>query len=117
MHTLVMQEGFFGMLPVSKAKFGTLQKFGMGWSRNLKFAGATCNGLVMKGKTSVIGDALEKQLFRAVEAQYVVSLIASCQSGYHLAFLCACMHLEKNSPGGKVRPAQPMSGNLFSGTQ
>ncbi|DBA85704.1 TPA: hypothetical protein ACH3X1_005275 [Trebouxia sp. C0004] len=65
------EEGFFGMLPVSKAKFGTLQKFGMGWSRNLKYAGATCNGLVMKGKNSVIGDALEKQLFRAVEAQYV----------------------------------------------
>ncbi len=70
---LMLQEGFFGMLPVSKAKFGTLQKFGMGWSRNLKYAGATCNGLVLKGKNSVIGDALEKQLFRAVEAQYVVS--------------------------------------------
>jgi len=70
---MVLQEGFFGMLPVSKAKFGTLQKFGMGWSRNLKYAGATCNGLVMKGKNCVIGDALEKQLFHAVEAQYVVS--------------------------------------------
>ena len=94
MHTaLVMQEGFFGMLPVSKAKFGSLQKFGMGWSRKLKFAGATCNGLVMKGKTSVVGDALEKQLFRAVEAQYVVSLIASCQ--YQRAFHVAYMHLEK----------------------
>ncbi len=70
---MLLQEGFFGMLPVSKANFGTMQKFGMGWSRNLKYAGATCNGLVMKGKNSVIGDALEKQLFRAVEAQYVVS--------------------------------------------
>ncbi len=61
------------MLPVNKAQFGTLQKFGMGWSRNLKYAGAACNGLVMQGKTFVVGDALEKQLFRAVEAQYVVS--------------------------------------------
>lgn len=61
------------MLPVRKAQFGTLQKFGMGWTRNLKFAGAVCNGLVMKSKTAVIGDVLEKQLFHAVEAQYVVS--------------------------------------------
>lgn len=67
-----MQEGFFGMLPVNRAQFGSLQKFGMGWSRNLKYAGAACNGLVMKGKNSVIGDILEKQLFHAVEAQYTV---------------------------------------------
>ena len=60
------------MLPISRGKIGTLHKFGMGWSRNLKFVGAACNGLVMKGKNSVIGDALEKQLFHAVEAQYVV---------------------------------------------
>lgn len=61
----------------------------MGWSRNLKFVGAACNGLVMKGKNSVIGDALEKQLFHAVEAQYVVrSGLSSCISG-SLAFL-AC---------------------------
>ena len=66
------QEGFFGVLPVSKGEIGTLQKFGMGWNRNLKFAGAACNGLVMKGKNSVIGDALETQMFHAVEAQYVV---------------------------------------------
>ena len=86
---MVLQEGFFGMLPVSKAKFGTLQKFGMGWSRNLKYAGATCNGLVMKGKNSVIGDALEKQLFRAVEAQYVVSR--------------RCLDLPKTSPQCRKR--------------
>ena len=60
------------MLPISRGKIGTLHKFGMGWSRNLKFVGAACNGLVMKGKNNVIGDALEKQLFHAVEAQYVV---------------------------------------------
>ena len=72
---LTMQEGFFGMLPIRRAKFeGELQKYGMGWSKSLKIAGAVCNGLVMKGKTSVIGDALEKQLFKAVEAQYVVSM-------------------------------------------
>lgn len=53
----------------------------MGWSRNLKFVGAACNGLVMKGKSSVIGDALETQLFRAVEAQYVVRAgLPSCCS-------------------------------------
>ena len=60
------------MLPINKGQIGTLQKFGMGWNRNLKFVGAACNGLVMKGKNSVIGDTLEKQLFHAVEAQYVV---------------------------------------------
>ena len=53
-----------------------MQNYDMGWSKSLKIARAVCNGLVMKGKTSVIGDALEKQLFKAVEAQYVVSITA-----------------------------------------
>ena len=80
-----MQEGYFGVLPVGKGQIGTLQKFGMGWSRNLKFVGAACNGLVMKGKNFVIGDALEKQLFQAVEAQYVV------HAGFSLLLLTAAM--------------------------
>ena len=75
------------MLPITKAEFGSLQKFGMGWSRNLKFAGAACNGLIMQGKNSLIGDALEKQLFRAVEAQYVVCL-AACDAHCKLSMTC-----------------------------
>lgn len=67
-----LQEGFYGMLPVTRLAVGPLQKFGIHWSRNLRFAAAVCNGLVMKGKTGCIGDALEKSLFQAVEAQFVV---------------------------------------------
>ena len=34
----------------------------MSCAKITKIAGAVCNGLVMKGKTSVIEDALEKSL-------------------------------------------------------
>ena len=60
------------MLPVYKVAFKPPSKYGIHWGRNLKFAAAVCNGLVMKGKKGCIGDTLEKSIFKAVEAEFLV---------------------------------------------
>lgn len=94
---LMVQEGFYGMLAVSKTEFKPLTKYGMHWGRNLKFAAAVCNGLVMKGKKGYIGDTLEGSLFRAVEAEFLVGADLFCMIGMPNVtekFVCNVRHTQ-----------------------
>ena len=61
------------MLPVSKGVFEPLQRSALGWSNRLRQAAAVCNGLTMINRSTVVGDIMERSLFQAVEARFLVS--------------------------------------------
>ena len=61
------------MLPVHQGKFASLQQNSLRWSNRLKQACAVCNSLSMVGRGSVAGLDVERALFKAVEARFLVS--------------------------------------------
>ena len=60
------------MLPVQKAEFQGLQQTALRWPNRLKQAVAVCNGLTMVGKHTVVGVDMERNMFKAVEARFLV---------------------------------------------
>lgn len=66
-----MQAALHGVLPVHKGQFETLQQNAMRWDNQLRQAMAVCNGLVLINKT-VVGMDLERNMFKAVEARFLV---------------------------------------------
>ena len=60
------------MLPVQQGRFASLQHNALRWSNRLKQAFAVCHSLNMLGKASVAGLDVERILFKAVEARFLV---------------------------------------------
>ena len=68
----MQQAQFHGVVPVSNGRFGPLQKNTVVWSTRLKQAAAVCHGLTLITKSLVVGDDMERRLFKSVEARFVV---------------------------------------------
>ena len=60
-------------MPVLNGTFEPLQKTALRWSNRLKQAVAVCNSLVMINKSTVVGADMERSMFKAVEARFLVS--------------------------------------------
>ena len=80
------------MLPVSNGAFEPLQRSPLNWSNRLRQASAVCNGLTMINKSTIAGDTLERSLFRAVEASFLVQLhFGHAMSFCYVAILCGLL--------------------------
>ena len=60
------------MMPANAGRFEGLQQTALRWSNRLRQAAAVCHGLMLVNKTLLVGDDLERDLFRLVEARFVV---------------------------------------------
>ena len=72
-HGFAMQAELHGVMPVHKGEFQVLQKSALQWGNRLKQAVAVCNSLNMVNKTTVGGNDMERAMFKAVEARFLVS--------------------------------------------
>ena len=61
------------MLPVQNSQFEPLQQSAHRWSNRLKQGVAVCNSLVFINKSTVVGADMERSMFKAVEARFLVS--------------------------------------------
>ena len=84
------------MLPVEEGQFLGMQCMAMRWPNRLKQAAAVCNSLTLINKSQVVGDAADKQAFKAVEARFVVSHIGMC-----LAAVIQLHVTPASKPGGR----------------
>ena len=75
---MCVQPELHGMVPVEGGQFGGLQRMAMRWPNRLKQAAAVCNSLTLINRKQVVGDAADKQAFKAVEAQFVVRCCSCC---------------------------------------
>ena len=80
-----MQATLHGVLPVIKAAFGSLQKSALWWSDRLRQSFAVCHSLSMVNKAVVAGSDMDRSLFKAVEARFLVCSLPCC-----LVALSAC---------------------------
>ena len=64
------------MLPVEEGEFTTLQRSAFRWPDRLKQAAAVCNALSLVSRKQAVGDVCEREVFKAVEAQFLVSRVA-----------------------------------------
>ncbi|DBA96365.1 TPA: hypothetical protein ACH3X3_002538 [Trebouxia sp. C0006] len=62
---------FQGMLPVEEGEFTTLQRSAFRWPDRLKQAAAVCNALSFVSRKQAVGDVCEREVFKAVEAQFL----------------------------------------------
>jgi hypothetical protein len=69
---IVMQTELAGVLPVHKGEFQPIQQSALRWSNRLKQAVAVCNSLTMVNKNTVVGVDMERSMFKAVEARFLV---------------------------------------------
>ena len=67
-----MQTELAGVLPVHKGEFQPIQQSALRWSNRLKQAVAICNSLTMVNKNTVGGVDMERSMFKAVEARFLV---------------------------------------------
>jgi len=76
-----LQAALHGVLPAHKGHFETLQQSAMRWSNRLRQAMAVCNGLALIN-ISVVGIDMEKSMFKAVEARFLVGVqpLSACSS-------------------------------------
>ena len=75
---MCVQPELHGMVPVEGGQFGGLQRMAMRWPNRLKQAAAVCNSLTLINRNQVVGDAADKQAFKAVEAQFMVRCCSCC---------------------------------------
>ena len=68
-----LQAGLHGVVPVHNAQFEPLQQSAHRWSNRLKQGVAVCNSLVAINKSTVVGADMERSMFKAVEARFLVS--------------------------------------------
>ncbi len=69
-----LQANLHGVLPVHKATFGSLQQSGLQWGNRLKQMFAACHSLNMVSRSAVAGADMERSLFKAVEASFLVGI-------------------------------------------
>ena len=61
-----------GVLPEYRKVFAAMQQRAVRWSNMLKQAFAVCHCLSKLGKSGVAGADVERDLFKAVEARFLV---------------------------------------------
>lgn len=71
---MALQANLHGVLPVRKATFGSLQQSGLQWGNRLKQMFAACHSLNMVTRSAVAGADMERSLFKAVEASFLVGI-------------------------------------------
>lgn len=71
---VALQANLHGVLPVHKATFGSLQQGGLQWGNRLKQMFAACHSLNMVTRSAVAGADMERSLFKAVEASFLVGI-------------------------------------------
>ena len=76
---IVLQTELAGVLPVHKGEFQPIQQSALRWSNRLKQAVAVCNSLTMVNKNTVVGVNMERSMFKAVEALFLVFLHSCLQ--------------------------------------
>ncbi len=69
-----LQANLHGVLPVHKGTFGSLQQSGLQWGNRLKQMFAACHSLNMVSRSAVAGADMERSLFKAVEASFLVGI-------------------------------------------
>jgi hypothetical protein len=85
----MLQAHLHGVLPVHQAAFTSLQQSGLRWSNRLKQACAVCHSLNMVNKSVVAGVDMERALFKAVEARFLVRVTCpSCIAGTRMITDC-----------------------------
>ena len=93
---LLVQAHLHGVLPVYKACITSLQQNASRWSNRLRQAFAVCHSLNMVTKVAVAGVDMERTLFKAVEARFLVSSSSQhfCPSRLRLQHVhcSACTH-------------------------
>ena len=67
-----VQAHLHGVLPVKRGTFMSLQRNALHWTNRLKQGFAVCHSLNMVTKTVVAGLDVERALFKAVEARFLV---------------------------------------------
>ena len=87
----MVQAALHGVLPVQQGQFDTLQQNGMRWSNRLKQAMAVCNGLSWINKM-VVGLDMERSMFKAVEARFLVPCHAQPLHRHHIMHSLADKH-------------------------
>lgn len=94
------QAELHGILPVKSNRFEPLQQTAVHWSNTLKQAAAVCNSLTLVNKHTVAGFDVERSLFKAVEARFLVRQeqiadqlrLVSLPALQHLMFAsCTCL--------------------------
>ena len=65
-HTAVLKDS------VKHSHFEPLQQTAVAWNNSLKQAAAVCNSLTVINKHTVVGADMERSLFKAVEARFLV---------------------------------------------
>ena len=68
----VLQTKLHGVLPVHQVAFAPLQQSAVQWTNRLKQSFAVCHNLNMVNKYTVAGTDMERSLFKAVEARFLV---------------------------------------------
>lgn len=71
---MLQQAELHGVVPACNGRFEALQQSAVRWSNRLKQAIAVCNGLTFISQHSVVGNDLERKLFKTVEARFQVEL-------------------------------------------
>ena len=72
---VLLQANLHGMVEVHRGNFKPLQSNAAYWSSHLKQAVAVCNGLTWVSKTMIVGDDLDRKLFKMIEAHFAVKLL------------------------------------------
>ena len=72
MSVSLLQAALHGILPVQNHRFGHMLTSSAQWSSKLRQAVAVCNGLTFINRTTVVGLDMERKLFKAVEAHFLV---------------------------------------------
>ena len=68
----MLQTELAGMIPVHKREFQPIQQSALRWGNRLKQAVAVCNSLTMVNKNTIVGVDMERSIFKAVEARFLV---------------------------------------------
>ncbi len=63
------------MVPVTAGAFAPLQQGAVQWPDRLRQAAAVCNALTYLDRGTIVGDAAEKAIFKAVEAHFLVTAL------------------------------------------
>ena len=85
----MLQAHLHVVLPLHQAAFTSLQQSALRWSNRLKQAWAVCHSLNMVSKSVVAGVDMERALFKAVEARFLILVTCpTCTSETRISTDC-----------------------------
>ena len=124
------QAELHGVLPVHHGQFEPIQKSALHWRNRLRQAVAVCNSLNMVNKHMVVGVDMERTMFKAVEARFLVC--GSCLGGEYLSqsgnrlvsinsclgtSVCVCMAMFLTQSEPERRPRLSQMGHCLASPQ